>query len=119
MQILFETYIIQKYQAEPFFGMNQFRPHVLLLLCPRGLPGFADSLRNQSIHTMPVGNPAAVAVKDLFPAGMEQPVVIISKELPGIPGVPQFLILRILKRTGNKRLLNKYIQGIDAHIRGM
>lgn len=64
---------------------------------PEGLINFRDFLRNQSIHTMPVRNPAAIAVENLLPAGMEHPVMIISKEFPGIPGVTQLLILRIVK----------------------
>ena len=36
-------------------------------------------LRNKRIHTVFMGGPSAVAVKDFFTAGMEQPVMIVSE----------------------------------------
>ena len=37
-------------------------------------------------------DPPAVAVKDILPAGVEEPVVIVLEQLAGIPGVPFILV---------------------------
>ena len=60
---------------------------------------------------------AAVAVEYLLPAGVKQPVVIISKQFPRMPGMPFGLVACGIRRPGDKRLFYKNIDGIDAILR--
>ena len=66
-----------------------------------------------------MGCAAAVAVKDVLPAAMEQPVVVVPEQFAGIPGVSFIFISGTVRRTVYKRLFHEYIQGVDAPVCGM
>lgn len=68
---------------------------------------------------MLVRDSAAVTVKYIFRTKMEQPVMIVSKELARAPGMSLIFSLCTVRGTGNKRFFNKNIQRVDTIVSGM